>query len=390
MLLPPVPSKSPGSRKAVPSSSAAATTTGSPVTPKPRFRIASFRRVVSAKALAIFTRQLATLTKAGLPLMRALEVLGRHEKNSAFRAVVSRLMETIRAGGSFSDGLRRQPEVFDRLFVNMVRAGEAGGMLTAVLERLAMFMEKSGRTRGRIKSAMTYPVIIMILAGAIVGALMVMVVPRFQGIFAGMLKGQPLPALTEAILTLSNFLRGHAWAALSLPIATYVGLAWLRRTRQGTRVMDWAAIHAPLLGGIFLRAAIARFTRTFGTLLSSGVPILQALIITRDTAGNVHLAAAISVAHDRVKAGDALARPLEATRIFPAMVTSMIEVGEETGALPEMLNRIADTYDEEVDLAVASLTTLIEPLLIVAMAVIVGVVVIALFLPIIRIIQSLS
>jgi type IV pilus assembly protein PilC len=357
---------------------------------KKRRRQIVIGRVVNSKGLAVFTRQLATLVKAGMPILRSLEVLGRQEKRAAFKDVIDSIADTIRSGGNFSDGLAAHEKVFDRLYVNMVRAGEAGGVLDTVLERLAVFMEKSQRIKGKVKSAMIYPIIIVCVASAIVSVLMVFVVPTFRNIFRDMLKGQPLPALTEGLLSVSNFLKDHyLYAVGGLPIL-YAVFRLFRRTRTGARTVDWLLIHLPILGELFLKAAIARFTRTFGTLLSSGVPILQALVITRDTSGNVHIANAINVVHDRVKEGDNVAQPLESTHIFPGMVTSMIEVGEETGALPDMLTRIADNYEEEVDTAVAGLTSIIEPVMIVFMAVVVGTIVIALFLPMVSIIQHLQ
>lgn len=349
-----------------------------------------FGRTINTKGLAVFTRQLATLVRAGMPILRSLEVLARQEKRPAFKAVIEAIADTIRSGGNFSDGLAANDRVFDRLYVNMVKAGEAGGVLDTILERLAVFMEKAQRISGKVKSAMIYPVIIVCVAAAIVSVLMIFVVPKFQDIFSGLLKGQPLPALTQGLLTVSNFLKDHYVMAVAICSAAYVGFQLVSRTRRGRRAIDWALIRLPVTGDLFLKAAIARFTRTFGTLLASGVPILQALVITRDTSGNVHVANAINVVHDRVKEGDGVARPLESTRIFPGMVTSMIEVGEETGALPDMLTRIADTYDEEVDNAVAGLTSVIEPVMIVLMALMVGTIVIALFLPLVSIIQHLS
>jgi type IV pilus assembly protein PilC len=347
-------------------------------------------RPINAKGLAVFTRQLATLVKAGMPILRSLEVLARQEKRPAFRAVIDDIADTIRSGGNFSDGLAAHDRVFDRLYVNMVKAGEAGGVLDTVLERLSVFMEKAQKITGKVKSAMVYPVIIICVATAIVSVLMVFVVPKFQDIFSGLLKGQPLPALTQGLLDVANFIKGHYLAALVGIVGFFVAFNLFSKTRFGRRVIDWMLIHMPVFGDLILRAAIARFTRTFGTLLASGVPILQALIITRDTSGNVHVANAINVVHDRVKEGDNVAKPLESTHIFPGMVTSMIEVGEETGALPDMLTRIADTYDEEVDNAVAGLTSIIEPIMIVFMAVVVGTIVIALFLPLVSIIENLK
>ena len=356
---------------------------------KKRRRSFTLGRAVNGKGIAVFTRQLATLVKAGMPILRSLEVLARQEKRPAFKEVIESIADMIRSGGNFSDGLAANERVFDRLYVNMVKAGEAGGVLDTVLERLAVFMEKAQRITGKVKAAMVYPAIIVCVAGAIVSVLMVFVVPTFKNIFRDMLKGQPLPALTEGLLTVSNFLKDHYLTAVAGIFVFVVFLRLFRQTKLGARVMDWLLIHMPVLGDLVLKAAIARFTRTFGTLLASGVPILQALTITRDTSGNVHIANAINVVHDRVKEGDNVAKPLESTHIFPGMVTSMIEVGEETGALPDMLSRIADTYDEEVDTSVAALTSIIEPIMIVFMAVVVGTIFIALFLPMVSIIQNL-
>jgi type IV pilus assembly protein PilC len=361
-----------------------------PVAGAQRKRRRSLGRPINGKGLAVFTRQLATLVKAGMPILRSLEVLARQEKRAAFRATIEDIADTIRSGGNFSDGLGGNDRVFDRLYVNMVKAGEAGGVLDTVLERLALFMEKAQKIAGKVKSAMIYPIIIICVAMAIVSVLMVFVVPKFQDIFSGLLKGQPLPALTQGLMDVSNFMKNHYLLAIGGVIAAWIAFKLFSKTKFGRRILHWLLIHMPIMGDLFLKAAIARFTRTFGTLLASGVPILQALIITRDTSGNVHVANAINVVHDRVKEGDNVAKPLESTHIFPGMVTSMIEVGEETGALPEMLTRIADTYDEEVDNAVAGLTSIIEPIMIVFMAVMVGTIVIALFLPLVSIIQHLS
>jgi type IV pilus assembly protein PilC len=351
---------------------------------------ASRGRVTNRKLLTLFTRQLATLVKAGMPLLRCLQVLARQEKRAPFRAALERLEETIRSGGTLSDGLMLYPKDFDRLYVNMVKAGEAGGVLDTVLGRLALFLEKAERIKAKIKAAMTYPVIVVLLALGMVAALMVVVVPKFEQIFSGLLKGQPLPTLTRGVLGLSYFVQRHFFATVAIAVATYVILIAIRKTAKGIRVLDWLALKAPVIGDLFAKAAIARFTRTFGTLLASGVPILQALLITRDTSGNVHIAGAIQRVHERVKAGDSVARPLQETAIFPPMVSSMIEVGEETGALSEMLVRIADTYDDEVDEAVNGLTSVIEPIMIVFLALMVGTIVIALFLPIVSIIQHLQ
>ena len=349
-----------------------------------------FGRPVSPKQLAIFTRQLAMLLKAGLPLVRSLEVLGRQERNASLQSALVALAAHLRSGGTFADGLRQYPRIFDRLYVNMVKAGESGGVLEVVLDRIAGFQEKHVRLRGRIKAALTYPLIIVLVASGIVAALMVLVVPKFEQIFAGMLKGQPLPMLTQALLTVANLVRDHAVAVAAGAFVLGWVLVLLARTKPGVRWLDRWRLSLPVLGDLTLKAGVARFTRTFGTLLASGVPILPALTITRDTSGNVHLAEALGLVHDRVKAGESVAGPLRATVVFPDMVASMIEVGEETGALPDMLARIADNYDEEVDNSVAALTSVLEPLMIVVMAAMVGTIVIALFLPIVRIVQGLG
>ena len=251
-------------------------------------------------------------------------------------------------------------------------------------------MEKAEKIKGKVKSAMTYPVIIMFIAVGIVAALMVFVIPKFEDIFASMLKGQALPTLTRLVLAVSRFVQTQIIMTIGIGFAIYFAFNAFGRTKPGRSFYYLLAIKLPGLGDLVLKASISRFTRTFGTLLSSGVPILQAILITRDTSGNVHVAAALDLVHDRVKEGEGVARPLESTKVFPGMVTSMIEVGEETGSLPEMLNRIADTYDDEVDNAVGGLTSILEPIMIVFMAVVVGTIVIALFLPIIKIIETLS
>ncbi len=349
-----------------------------------------FHPGVRPRELALFTRQLATLIRAGLPLLRALEVLARQEKNQRLKAIMSGVAEDLRAGGSLSDALARQGRIFDRLFINMVRAGEAGGALDVVLERLADFQEKNLRLQGKIRAAMVYPVVVMLVAAVIVAGLLTYVVPRFKQIFADLLRGAPLPPLTRAVLTVSDAVRVH-WAVLS-GVAFVCGLAWQvgHRHAIGRRWLDRLALHLPVFGELALKSVVARFSRTLGTLLSSGVPILPALLITRDTCGNTEVAGAIGLVHDRVKEGDPVARPLEGTRVFPPMVASLIDVGEHTGQLPEMLGKVADIYDGEVDDAVAGLSSLLEPALVVFLAAVVGVIVVALFLPLVRIVQLLS
>ena len=272
----------------------------------------------------------------------------------------------------------------------MIKAGEASGALDVVLQRLAEFQEKSQKIKGKVKAAMTYPLIIMAVALAVVGALVVFVIPRFESIFTNMLKGEPLPKLTQLVLGVSEFVQGNLVVSMVIIGLSFFGFRFLVKTTKGARLWDRVLLSIPVLGDLVLKAAIARFTRTLGTLLSSGVRILEALQITRDTAGNVHIAEAVAVVQAKVKAGEGIGKPLESTGVFPGMVSSMIEVGEETGKLPEMLDRVADTYEEEVDNAVNALTSILEPVMIVLMAVMVGTIVIALFLPLVKTIQTLS
>lgn len=352
--------------------------------------------VVNQKGLTTFTRQLATLAQSGLPLLRSLEVLARQEQNVAFRWVLEQLAEDIQAGSTFSEAMEKHPKVFNRLYVNMVRAGEAGGVLDVVMNRLALFMEKARRIRGRIRSAMVYPIVIVCVTVIILTLIMVVVVPQFEAMFRDVLHGAALPTLTQIVLNISRTTAGLFFASipvflrtLGLLVAAFFLFRAVRRSPIGGRVLDRIAFYSPIVGDLTRKAAIARFSRTFGTLLSSGVPILQALQITRDTSGNSILRDAIDHVHDRVKEGEGVAAPLEQKRVFPAMVTSMIDVGEETGELNEMLNRIADSYEEEVDNAVSVLTANLEPIMIVFMAVIVGTIIVSLFLPIITIIENL-
>jgi type IV pilus assembly protein PilC len=345
---------------------------------------------VSAKERASFTRQLGTLLHAGMPLLRGLEVLGRQTKNPAFAKVITALADGIRSGEALSELMGRHPRAFDRLYVSMIRAGEAGGLLDVVLDRLAQFQEKSLQVRGKVKAAMVYPFIVLGVAVGILVALLVFVVPKFQQIFADLLKGAPLPPLTRAVLTVSDVVRNHLLLVVVGSAVALVGLQLFRRSPAGARIIDTLTVRMPLFGELFLKVVVARFARTLGTLLSSGVPILPALLITRDTCANVRIAGAIQTIHDRVKEGASVARPLEAAGEFPPMVASMVEVGEHSGQLPEMLQKIADIYEGEVDNAVAGLSSLIEPLLILFLALVVGTIVIALFLPIIRIVQLLT
>jgi type IV pilus assembly protein PilC len=338
----------------------------------------------------IFTRQLAALTGAGMPLVRALDLLARQEQNPAWRRIIASLADGIRSGGTLGQGMARNPGIFDRLYAGMIAAGESSGRIDVVLERLARHLEKSGRIEARVKEAMTYPLVIMAVAVAIVAALMAFVVPRFEKIFLSVLKGAPLPALTSGVLGASRFVQNHWLVILGAAAVVWAGARRMRQSAAGERAIDRFVLRLPVAGDLVLKTAVARFSRTLGAMLTSGVPMLQALHLARDACGNRMLSESIDEVRRRVREGESLAQPLAAGGVFPVVVAGMVEVGEETGSLPAMLGHVADMYDEEVDHAVASLTSLLEPAMIVLMAAIVGTIVIALFLPIIRIIQLMT
>jgi type IV pilus assembly protein PilC len=348
------------------------------------------RKTVKPRVLMIFTRQLATLIDSGLPLLRALTVLAKQERDKVLKRTIGNLSDAVQSGSTFSEGLAQHPKLFNDLYVNMVRAGELGGVLELVLTRLAEFQEKAQKIKNKVVAAMVYPIIVLILAVAIMGFLLVFIVPKFEQIFKDMLGDKPLPGITIFVITISNAVKDH-WAVILGVIALLiVGVKLLGRTPGGRAVVDRVKLRAPLFGDLLRKTAISRFSRTLGTLVTSGVPILQALNITRDTAGNTVIANAITQVHDSVKEGESIVLPLEASGAFPPMVVSMIDVGEETGQLPEMLLKIAEVYDDEVDNSVAGLTSMLEPIMIVFLALVVGVIVIALFMPLISIITGLQ
>ena len=345
---------------------------------------------IKGKELTIMTRQLAILLDAGLPLVRALKTLTSQAKNPAMRKVLEDTSMSIESGSTFSEALSKNPKSFDKLYLNMVRAGEAAGALELILDRLASFMEKAIRMAGKIKAAMVYPVMVLVMAMGITSGLLIFIVPKFKKIFEEMLGGEPLPALTEFVMSASDIVVNNAVMVIIVLTICFILFKVLSKTQKGKWSFDWVKYNAPLLGPLISKSSIARFARTLGTLMGSGVPILQALQIVRDTSGNEVVATAIQTVHDAVKEGETMAGPLESTKVFPAMVISMIEVGEETGKLPEMMEKIANTYDEEVDLAVEALTAMIEPLMIMFLAVVIGTIVIAMFLPLISIIKKLG
>jgi type IV pilus assembly protein PilC len=346
------------------------------------------RRKVKSKILMIFTRQLATLIDSGLPLLRSLHVLAKQERDKVMKKTIDKLADSVQSGSTFSDALALHPKIFNNLFVNMVKAGEVGGVLELVLTRLSEFQEKAAKIRNKILSAMVYPVIVMIMAMAILIFLLVFIVPRFQVIFQDLLGDKPLPPVTRFVLGVSDFMQHDGLVLLGAVVAIVVIYNFVGRTRRGRLAIDNFKLRMPLFGNLNRKTAISRFTRTLGTLVTSGVPILQALNITRETAGNAAIARAIARVHDSVKEGESIVQPLEASKVFPPMVVSMVDVGEETGKLPEMLLKIAEVYDDEVDNAVAALTSMMEPIMIVFLAVIVGTIVLALFTPLISIITG--
>jgi type IV pilus assembly protein PilC len=348
------------------------------------------KKTVKAKVLMVFTRQLATLIDAGLPLLRGLSVLEKQERDVVLKNTINQLADSVQGGSTFSESLGQHPKIFNKLFVNMVKAGELGGVLELVLGRLAEFQEKAQRVKNKVKSAMIYPVIVLSLAMIIMAFLMVFIVPKFESIFHDMLGDKPLPAITRFVIGVSGFMQQHWLILLGGIFALIFGYKLASRTPGGRAVIDRIALRAPLFGDLTRKSSISRFARTLGTLVTSGVPILQALNITRETADNTVIANAITQVHDSVKEGESIMQPLEASGAFPPMVISMIDVGEETGQLPEMLLKIAEVYDDEVDTAVVGLTSMLEPIMIVLLAVIVGTIVIALFMPLISIIGGLQ
>ncbi len=350
---------------------------------------------VKPKVLMIFTRQLATLIDSGLPLLRGLNVLGKQEPNPVLQATITNIADSVQGGSTFSESLGQHPKMFNKLYVNMVKAGELGGVLEIVLTRLAEYQEKAHKLKGKIVSAMVYPLIVMFIAVAIMSFLMLFIVPKFRDMFDDMGNAE-LPLISRVVFGFSDWmlarpllLPNSVWILL-IAVGSYMAFGAWTRTKKGRNIVDSLKLKLPIFGDIQRKSAIARFTRTLGTLVTSGVPILQALNITRDTAGNVVVANAIDEVHDAVKEGESIVSPMTGSGIFPNLVVSMVDVGEETGQLPEMLLKIADVYDDEVDSAVTALTSILEPIMIVILALVVGAIVFALFLPLIKVIQEMQ
>ncbi len=343
---------------------------------------------VSAKNLAVFTRQFSVMIDAGLPLVQCLDILGTQEEDKNFAAVILQTRTDVESGASLADAMRKHPKTFDPLFTNMIAAGEAGGILDTILKRLATYIEKAVKLAGQVKSAMIYPIAVVCIAGIVVGVILWKVIPTFASLFSGL--GADLPLPTRVVISLSNNLVSY------FPILAIVGAggAYGFRTYYGTengrRVIDSVSLKMPVLGNILRKIAVARFCRTLSTLISSGVPILDGLEITAKTSGNAIIEDAIMVTRKSIERGETISVPLKDTKVFPAMVTQMIGVGEATGALDTMLAKIADFYEEEVDTAVAGLLTLLEPIMIALLGGVVGGIVIAMYMPIFDLISKLT
>lgn len=335
---------------------------------------------VKTKEIVVMTRQLSTLIDAGLPLLRSVNVLIAQLKPCKLRDILREAAQDIQTGSTFSEALAKHPKQFDRLFVNMVRAGEVGGMLEVVLQRVATFLERREALKRRVKGAMVYPIAVMLIAAGIVSFLLIKVVPVFAEIFGEL--GGELPAPTRFLIAAGDFMVYKWWAVLLVINSTIIFMKLIMKIRVVQRIFDIVSLKFPVVGDLVTKVGVARFARTLGTLISSGVPILQALKITRETIGNSVIQDAVDKVHDSIKEGDTIAAPLDETKVFPPMVVNMIDVGEETGQLDAMLNKVADIYDQEVEVAVEAMLTLMEPIIIVVLGGIIGFIVVSLYLPI--------
>jgi type IV pilus assembly protein PilC len=347
---------------------------------------------VKSKELSIFTRQFSVMIDAGLPLVQCLDILAQQQDNKYFQAILMQVRQDVEEGSTLASAMARHPKVFDQLYSNMVDAGETGGILDLILQRLSTFIEKMVKLKRDVISAMIYPTAVIVMAIAAVAVIMIVVIPQFQNIFLGLLgPGEQLPLPTRIVIGISDFLAG--WGGLTILVgivAAVIGIKFYYRTPNGRYYIDKLLLKIPIIGAIFRKIAVARFSRTLSTLLSSGVPILQALDITARTAGNVIIENAILKVRAGVESGQSFVEPLKATEVFPNMVSQMIGIGEQTGALDAMLGKIADFYEQEVDNAIANLLTLIEPILIGFLGVTIGSIVIAMYLPLFTLIGKLS
>ena len=343
---------------------------------------------VPSKNLAIFVRQFSVMIDAGLPLVQCLEILGKQEPHKNFAWVILKVREDVESGASLADAMKKHPKTFDSLFSNMIAAGEAGGILDTILKRLATYIEKSVKLKGEVKSAMIYPVAVIVIAGIVVTAILWKVIPTFASLFSGL--GAQLPMPTRFVIALSDYIVAYGWIAIIVMGLMGYALKSYYATKNGRHVIDAIMLKLPILGNILRKVAVARFCRTLSTLLASGVPILDGLDITARTAGNAIIEEAVQKTRTSIERGETISAPLRETGVFPSMVVQMINVGETTGALDAMLSKIADFYEEEVDTAVAGLLTLMEPVMIAVLGGVVGGIVIAMYLPIFDLISKLT
>jgi type IV pilus assembly protein PilC len=345
-------------------------------------------RGVGAKRIAIFTRQFSVMLDAGLPLVQCLEILGSQEENRTFQAIINTVRTDVESGASLADAMRKHPKAFDNLFTNMVAAGESGGILDIILQRLSVYIEKAVKLNSQVKSALIYPVSIIVIAALVVFIILWKVIPVFAQLFAGL--GGEMPLLTRIVISASNFVADYFWLIALIVIFSIVAVKKWHDTPHGRRFLDTALLRIPVIGMLLRKIAVARFCRTLGTLTASGVPILDGLEITAKTAGNAVIEDAVMAVRKSVEEGKTISEPLAQTKVFPAMVMQMINVGEQTGALDQMLSKIADFYEEEVDTAVAGLMKLIEPVMITVLGAVIGTIVAAMYLPLYSILSKIG
>ena len=343
---------------------------------------------VRPKQLCTFTRQLSTLQDAGLPILRSLRILEGQSKPGPLKSSLNGVIEDVESGNTLSEAMAKQPKAFDNLYVNMVKAGEAGGALEIILQRLAEFKERAQTLKRKVQGAMVYPVAVITVAGLIVGFIMYWIIPKFKEIFADF--GVELPKITEVLIDMSDWVVNYWWLIPLIPISIWLIVKIIKKNKTGAYIIDRIVLKIPLVGQIASKATIARTARTLGTLIASGVPILDALQIARDTAGNEVFKKAFDHIHASIREGESMAVPLKETRIADDLVVNMVDVGEETGALDTMLYKVADVYDEEVSVLIESLVNLLEPLMVVVLGLIVGFIVIALFMPLVKLLNELS
>ncbi|MEJ2085274.1 MAG: type II secretion system F family protein [Acidobacteriota bacterium] len=344
--------------------------------------------MIGDKRIAVFTRQFSVMLDAGLPLVQCLEILGEQEEHKRFQEIINQVRVDVESGASLADAMEKHPPAFDDLYVNMVAAGEAGGILDVILQRLSVYLEKAVKLKNQVKSALIYPVTVLVIAAIVVWVILWKVIPVFAQLFAGL--GGELPFLTRFVVGASKFVGRWSWLMILLLIVAAFAIRQYHQTYRGRRVLDGLLLKIPVLGMILRKIAVARFCRTLATLTSSGVPILDGLEITAKTSGNAIIEDSIMAVRKSVEEGKTISGPLGETKVFPAMVVQMINVGEQTGAMDQMLSKIADFYEEEVDLAVAGLVKLIEPLMIVLLGGIIGVIVTAMYLPLYTILGKIG